>query len=365
MTSRRRVAVNLLWLLPGQVGGSEEYLVRQLHGLADVRPDLALTLFVQPALAAAHPHLVERYPTVVSASFGASRARRITAEQTWLHRASADVALVHHAGGTAPMRGRRPYLLTIHDLQYRTFPEYFSLAKRAWFDAVLPPSVRRAEVIAVPTEFVRRTVIESWEVPPDRVVVVPHGFDPPAPDLDTPEDELRRTYGLGSGPVLVYPAVTHPHKNHRFLVEMMRSHWHDPDLRLVFIGGVGTAEADVHSGDPRVLRLGRVSDADRDGLLRLAAALVFPSQYEGFGAPIIEAMALGCPVVAADATCLPEVVGDAGLVRSLAPDAWADILAVVSARRDELVTAGHARAESFHAARSGSALAAAYERALS
>jgi alpha-1,3-rhamnosyl/mannosyltransferase len=356
------IALNLLWLLPGGVGGSEQYTVGQLRGLDLVAPHLRLTLLAQPEFAAACPDLVERHPTLLSASFGASRLRRVAAESTWLRSVTERVAFTHHPGGTAPLRARRPYVLTVHDLQYRQFPHYFSNVKRAWLEAMLPRSVRGAAVVTVPTDFVRTTVIDAWSIEPERVKVVPHGFDPldPSSPEPTPESVLRERYRLGPGPVLVYPAVTNPHKNHRFLVEMMETHWRHPDLRLVFIGGVGSAEAEAGSSDPRVVRLGRVSDAERDGLLRMAEALVFPSQYEGFGAPLVEAMALGCPVVCADTACLPEVAGDAALVRPLTVDGWAGVLDDVGSRREQLVAAGFARAATFSLANSGAALASVY-----
>jgi alpha-1,3-rhamnosyl/mannosyltransferase len=106
-----------------------------------------------------------------------------------------------------------------------------------------------------------------------------------------------------------------------------------------------------------------VSDADRNGLLAMSTAMVFPSRYEGFGAPIIEAMALGAPVISSDATCLPEVVGDAGIVLPPTVEAWAGALDEVTARRDELVAAGAVRVEAFTSARSGEALEQAYRQA--
>jgi glycosyltransferase involved in cell wall biosynthesis len=255
-------------------------------------------------------------------------------------------------------------VLTLHDLQYRTFPQYFSATKRAWFDAVLPRSVRRAAVVAVPTTYVRTTVVDTWDVDPELVRVVPHGFDPPPSDRATPEPELRARFQLGEGPVVVYPAVTHPHKQHRLLVDLMERSWRDPSLRMVFIGGVGLAEDDTVSDDDRIRRLGRVTDADRDGLLRMAEAMVFPSSYEGFGAPLVEAMALGCPVICSDATCIPEVVGDAAVVRPLDHDAWVDVLDVVAADRAGLIARGLQRAAQFSAHRSAVALAECYQRGM-
>ena len=100
---------------------------------------------------------------------------------------------------------------------------------------------------------------------------------------------------------------------------MMRDHWTDPDLRLVLTGGAGLAEHVVAAAHrpPGAAVSGACPAADRNGLLAMAEAMVFPSQYEGFGAPLIEAMTLGAPVVCSDATCMPQIVGDAGLVLPL------------------------------------------------
>jgi glycosyltransferase involved in cell wall biosynthesis len=359
------VAVNLLWCVPGDVGGSEEYLVRQLLGLAEVAPQWRAVAYAPAGFAKAHPELAAVGEIREASIDGASRARRIATEATWLRRKAQGAALRHHGGGTAPTGATRPYVLTIHDLQYRTFPEHFGRVKRAYFEAAMPRSARQAAAVAVPTEYVRGTVIDAYDVDPLGVVVVPHGVEPALVTEVAPADELRRRYALGDGPIVVYPAVTNPHKNHAFLLELLRTRWTEPDLRLVLIGGVGGAEPLVTAcTDRRVCRLGRVPNADRNGLLATADALVFPSRYEGFGAPLIESMTLGTPVVAADAACIPEVVGDAGLVLPLDVDAWAGALDEVRERRAELVDRGRARADRFTAARSGAALAGAYTVAL-
>lgn len=360
------MAVNLLWCVPGDVGGSEEYLVRQLLGLAgDGAAPWRTVLYAPEGFVAAHPGLAAVCEVHEAPIDGHSRARRIATEATWLRRRIDDAPLRHHGGGTAPAGARQPYVLTIHDLQYRTFPQHFSRLKRAYLDRTIPRAARHAAAIAVPTEYVRGTVIDAYGVDPLGVVVVPHGVEPALQTDVTPGDELRRHYALGDGPVVVYPAVTHPHKNHAFLLDLLRSRWTDPALRLVLIGGVGSAEPVVTGcTDRRVCRLGRVPAVDRNGLIAIADALVFPSRYEGFGAPLIEAMALGTPVVAAAAACIPEVVADAGLVLPLDVDAWAGALDDVRARRSELVERGRTRAEQFTAARSGAALAGAYAVAM-
>lgn len=370
-----RVAVNLLWCIPGEVGGSEQYLVRQLAGIGELgaaASGIEVTVFATTELRERHGSALAHCTFVEAPTDGRRRWRRIADENTWLHARTRGASLVHHGGGTAPHRARYPYVLTVHDLQYRTYPEYFSVLKRRYLDSTMPRSARRAAVVTVPSEYVRGSVVEQLGVAPERVVVVPHGYEPSLLADRTGEAELRARMHLGEGPVLVYPAMSAPHKNHVFLVEMLRHAWTDPDLRLVLIGGRGRGEpaldaALAAAGDAvarRVVRAGRVSDADRNGLLAMAAALVFPSRYEGFGAPVIEAMALGAPVICSDATCLPEVVGDAGLVRPLRPDAWAGALDEAARRRDELVAAGHRRVTAFTSQRSGAALVDAYRQAV-
>ena len=359
------IAVNLLWCVPGDVGGSEEYLVRQLLGLADEAAALAerCELCVVDGFAAAHPDLAERYRLRTAPFDGSSRARRILGETRWLRQITGAAALTHHGGGTAPIGGHRPYVLTIHDLQYRAFPQNFSALKRVYFAVMMRRSARRARRIATPSEFVKRTVIEAFGVDPDVVDVVPHGVEPLT--AITPAAELRRRYDLGDGPIVVYPAVTNPHKNHLLLVELLRGPWATEEVTVVSCGQAAAAESVLAAAPAgRVRRLGRVPAADRNGLVQMAAALVFPSLYEGFGAPLIEAMTLGTPILCSDAAAIPEVVGDAAVVRPPTVEAWADGLDEVARRADELIAAGHRRAARFTAAISGRALAEVYRKAL-
>lgn len=362
--SVKGVAVNLTWCLPGRVGGSEEYLARQLVGVAN--HGVRATLFAPRGFTGAHPELAARHEIVEADHSCASRPRRVLTESTWLYRRSRGATLVHHGGGTLPPRFRRPTLLTIHDLQYLQFPEYFPKARLAYLQGVVPRSVKRATLVAVPTRFVRTTVVDAFGIDAERVVVVPHGVDNSL-ELDAaPEVELRARFELGDGPIVVMPAATHPHKGHRFLIEMADRHWSHDGIRLVLIGGAGAADESVRRllAEPRVARsvvhLGRVSDRDRNGLVRMAEALVFPSEYEGFGAPVIEAMRLGTPVVTSDRACLPEVVGDAGLVLPLHEDVWASVPEHVRTRRDELIARGRRRVADFSVDESGRALAMAY-----
>lgn len=363
-----RVAVNLMWCRPGRVGGSEEYLCRQMTGLPQARFDVVV--YAPKGFSAAHPEVADRHTVVEMSHDAESRTRRIIGESTWLYRRTNRADLVHHGGGTIPLRHREPTVLTVHDLQYLEYPQYFSRRRLEYLRRAMPRAVARANVIAVPTHFVRRSVVQAFDIDEGNVVVVPHGVESTFGSGATSESELRLRYRLGDGPIVVYPAVTHPHKGHDFLLDVQERYWADQGVTLVLIGGAGVIEDRVQqrlSGSERdllVRRLGRVSDADRDGLISMARALVFPSEYEGFGAPLIEAMALGTPVIASDRACLPEVVGRAGLVLELNIDHWGAALEVVDARRDELVNLGRQRCGDFTSIISGEALADAYDRVL-
>lgn len=356
------VSVNLLWLAPGRVGGSEQYLTRQLSGLPPDSP-VAPRLFCQPAFVDAHPELSARFSTVPMPLRRDWRGGRLVAEHTWFAARARRSDIVHHGGGTVPAGSPKPVLLTVHDLQYLTFPTNFSRTRLAYLRTMMPRSVARAALIATPSWYVRGTVIDAFGVAADRVMVVPHGV----PDVGRPSDarvaEAMAAIGV-RGRYVVYPAITHPHKGHTVLIEMLR---HLDDMALVLIGGKGAAEPTVQRaiasagvGD-RVVRAGYVDASTRDALVAGAEALVFPSEYEGFGAPLIEAMHLGTPVVCSDAPAVREVVADAAVV---VPERdgvmWAAAVTAAVQRRQQLVEAGAHRCAVYTLAASGAALADAY-----
>jgi glycosyltransferase involved in cell wall biosynthesis len=369
------VGVNLLWLVPGVVGGSEETTVATLQALADnPPPDLRYRLYALEPFAAAHPELAARFPTTLLPMRGRLKPLRVLAEGTWLAHATRrdGVDLVHHAGGTLPLGSRVPGTVTIHDLQPFDLPDNFHPAKRMYLHRAVPHAVRHARLVLVHSEFVRQGVMERFGVGPDRVRLVPAAVRlPDRPDVDP--DDLRRRYGLPAR-WFVYPAITYPHKNHVTLVRAFaRVADRDGDVALLLTGRAAGVEAALRHEiarldlDGRVVRPGRIPRDDLLALLAQAAALTFPSRYEGFGLPVLEAMALGTPVVASAATALPEVVGDAG--RLVAPDdieGWSDaMLAVLSGgERDRLAQAGLRRAARLSWAAAAEATSSAHRDAL-
>lgn len=365
-----RVAVNLTWCVPGRVGGSEEYLVRQIAGMAAIEAPFDLTVFAPRGFIAAHPELAAAVSIVEAPTDAHSRPRRVLIENTWLARRTRSFDVVHHGGGTLPTRGNVTTVLTVHDVQYLTYPQYFTPLKLRYLRSRVPVSLKRATVIAVPTAYVGDSLVRAFGVPESRVHVVRHGMEEHLGEGATEGAELRERFALGDSRVLVFPAITHPHKNHEFLLELLAHEWRKHDVVIVFAGGEGLAEERVMMRArelgvaDRIRRVGRVGAHDRDGLITLAEALVFPSTYEGFGAPVIEAMALGTPVIASDAAALREVVGDGGVALPLTRESWGPALDHVRERREELIERGRRHAARYTNVESARDLVRAYAAAL-
>jgi alpha-1,3-rhamnosyl/mannosyltransferase len=360
--SRRRVGVNLLWLVPGEVGGSEEYTVRLLSALADLGSgDVDVILYVNKRFSSAHPEIVSRFTTVVAPVSGSSRVLRVIAESTWLAiRSRVDrCALVHHAGGTMPAVRTVPGVLTLHDLQPLANPERFGLIKGSYIRFIAPRSLRRAEFVVCLSRYVANDAIVRVGLPAEQIRIVPCGIADPGAAFDAQRlCELLDRFDLEDRPFIIYPAITYPHKNHTTLVAAFAqiAEQHD-EVRLVFTGGAGSNDPVVQSTieayglDSKVIRTGRVPESDLDLLYRAAMMMAFPSLYEGFGLPLLEAMSRGCPIVASDAASLPEVAGDAAeFVDPIDVAGWANALSALiedPARRTVLARRGFDRVTQF------------------
>ena len=380
----KKVAVNLLWMVPGVVGGSETYLTRLLRGLRENGEDrdINYTIFALPQFADAHPDIATSFQVEYAPLSGQLKSFRVAGENTWLAAQCRrqDVDLIHHGGGTMPLIRTTRSVLTIHDLQYLFFPEYFTKTKLRFLKTMVPRSAEAARVVLVPSEYTRRTVIERLSIDPSLVTVVPHGIAPR--DQQEASTDVRDRFDL-RGPYFLYPAASYPHKNHLVLLEafdnLLKVH---PEASLVMTGAKAWQEWTVakEMGEriaaeivgrgltERVKNLGYVTSSDLDGLYNEATAVTFASRFEGFGAPVLEAMARGCAVIASNATALPEVVADAG--RLVSPDnaeEWC--LAMCEAiendeLRQQLVKAGIERAREFSWDNSARILENAYRHAL-
>jgi glycosyltransferase involved in cell wall biosynthesis len=245
-------------------------------------------------------------------------------------------------------------VVTVHDLTCVHFPELCTPHTRR-YPALIARAVRDGALVHTVSSFVRDEVIEHFDVPPERVVAIANGVDPVLPARPERGHELA-----GGDRYVVAIGTLEPRKRLPELIDAFdRVAAEDDTLRLVLAGpdgwgvdAVGDAQARARHGD-RVVRLGWVSDDDRAALLRGATALAYPSRYEGFGLPPLEAMTAGIPVLVSNAAAVVEVVGDAALVVPVADPGGEALAAGLEAivhdgeLRSRLIVAGTERAARF------------------
>jgi glycosyltransferase involved in cell wall biosynthesis len=283
--------------------------------LLEARGDLRLTLF---AGSEAYPSLLTepwaREATVVRIPVRArSRPRRVLAEQALLPRAAhrAGIDLLHNTLNTAPARPGVPQVTTIHDVIYKRFPETAGRLNMG-VALLVPLAARRSNVILTDSQASRQDIIEFLGVEPARIAVAPLGPGLSEPDEPLPAAELRERLDLGKAPIVLTVAAKRPHKNLERLLDAFRRV--ETDAVLVVPGFETSFEAELRQqGGERVRFLGWVDDRALDGLYRAATCFVLPSLAEGFGLPVLEAMARGTPVACSDISALREVAADAAL----------------------------------------------------
>lgn len=239
--------------------------------------------------------------------------------------AAVDAEVVHAPSLAVPPPGRRPLVVTVHDVAFVRYPDAFTRRGVGFHRRGLTLARREATTVIVASAHTRDELVATG-FPPERIAVVPHGVRVPAPPPDAELDAHLRSVRVEEPYVLAVGTIE-PRKGFDTLAEAMaRRRRRDRATRLVLVGPRGWLQVEGLE-QPGVRELGRVDDDVLDALYRRAAVVAVPSRYEGFGLPALEAMARGAAVVASDATSLPEVVGDAGiLVPPDDPDAWAGAL---------------------------------------
>lgn len=293
-----RVGVNALFLLPGEVGGSEVYLNELLPAVTRVSASLDIVVFTNRENHACYEGY-ERVPLHVAA---ASRPKRILFEQTALPRAArrAGVDLLFSAGYTAPLYCALPRATTIFDAQFRAFPRELSLAQRLAYNVLVGGSARTADRVLTLSQFSARELHTRLGIPLKAIAVTPPGL-PSLPEPGVIPESVRR-------PFLLYVSNTYPHKNVPRLAEAFL---HIADRIPHSLVIVGRNRGGEPPRDERIVRLEGVSREALSALYRQCDAFVNPSRYEGFGFPTLEAMAAGARVIAATTGATTEVAGDA------------------------------------------------------
>jgi glycosyltransferase involved in cell wall biosynthesis len=274
-------------------------------------------------------------------------------EQWTLPRAAADGLLVSLAG-SAPAWARHQVAM-LHDAAVFDHPQAYTRAFAAWYRWLFRHLARRADGLLTVSAFSRARLAYRLQVPPQRLQVVPNGAD--HLDAVSADASVLDRHGLRGTPFLLAVGSANPNKNLAAMVQAFGRLPQDAGLRLVIVGGgndrVFAGSASGHGVAPAssVLHLGPLDDAPLKALYQHALALVFPSLYEGFGLPPLEAMACGCPVVASHAAAIPEVCGDAALYFD--PRSQEGLVAALcqitgdAALRERLIAAGQAQARRF------------------
>jgi glycosyltransferase involved in cell wall biosynthesis len=369
------VGLNLVFLVPGETGGMEVYARELIPELVAAAPQMRFTAFVnREAAATTGGPWGQLIPAVTVPVRARNRLEWVRGEQQLLPRLArrAGVDLLHSLGSTAPAWGRHRRVVTIHDLSYRIVPEAHLGLLGLGMRVLVPLAARRADRILVDAAATKADLHHLLGISTEKVDVVPLGLGAPSDVPPLAETELRAWLDAGERPILLCVSAKRPHKNlMRLLGALARIR---PDRRpLLVLPGYPTAhEQDLRrrvgelgvAGDVRLL--GWVDLAQLEGLYAAALGFVFPSLAEGFGLPVLEAMARGLPVACSGRGALAEVAGDAALLFD--PESEAEIAASIErllgdgTERKRLRARGRARAARFSWAASAAGTVRCYER---
>lgn len=375
MKQRLRVAMSLLSHAP-QMTGAATYARDLIRALDERSDEVGVEVLC-------NEHALARLAGCAENGVRLRQARHFKAGRTPYARAAAmlgiaampgritrqlttDPQVIHYPLSVGLPRIDLPTVVSLHDTQHLDLPQQWPMAGRAWRWAAYHRVARAATAVVTGSQYAKKRITELLEIASERVVVVHYGIDHRrfSPAADDDDLLLRRRLKLPER-FVYYPAGLWPHKNHLRLIEAFAL-VEDRRLHLVLTGAltgrltqIVERASRLRIGD-RVHHCGFLADADLPGLYRAAEAVVFPSLYEGFGLPPLEAMACGCPVASSRRAALAEVCADAAAV--LEPDdvgQMADTIASIVADeqlRDSLRERGIARASRF----SWSAAAAAH-----
>jgi glycosyltransferase involved in cell wall biosynthesis len=356
-----RVGLDLLFLVPGESGGRETYARELVRGLAAERPDIELTALVNRETAAAGGGFwSEAAHIVVVGSSGVARGSWALGELLRLPRAARGLDVLHSVANFGPLHGGGVRVLNVHDVLWRMLPETVPVAMRLGTNALVKAAARRADQVITGSHTAAADIERELRVPAGRVSVVPNGVTLPPAAPPAPAD-----LGQGERPLALSVATDLPHKNLGALIDGLALVPAEARPVLAFAGhGTDTGALRARAIERGVLDDVRLLGAldDLEPLYAAAALVLTATRFEGFGLPVLEAMARGVPVACSDLPVLREVAGDAAVW--LEPGNPATISRAITAAlgdAERLRTAGRARAEHFSWAATARATADVYE----
>lgn len=371
-----RLGFDLLFLIPDETGGRETYARELISAMFEIDPELIATAFVNRESAGSVVRELGSAMRVVRLPVSARRPEQwALGELGLLPRAGARarIDVLHSLANFAPATGRFRRVVTVHDVQYRAVPELLPRTRRVGTAALLGLAARRAHRIVTVSAFSRDQIVSELTIRAERVEVIPNGVRPPRPGSAVPEGKLRERHRLSSRPVALSVATDLPHKNLGAAIDALGLIPSERRPLLVLVGaGTDGAALRARAGgagvEADVRLLGFRSREELEGFYELAACVIVPSLYEGFGLPVIEAMVRGTPVACSDIAALSEVAGDAAI--RFSPLRPSEIAAAVGrliedttlARR--LAAAGRERAARFSWTSTAAATLACYRRVL-
>jgi glycosyltransferase involved in cell wall biosynthesis len=371
-----RVALNLVFLVPGETGGMETYAREVIPRLAEIDGlELTCLINLESAAAGGGPW-GEVCPAEVVPVRARNRIEWIRGEQWYVPRIASRIGaqIVHSLASTAPLHGPQVRVTTIHDLNYLLVPEAHFGLRAQGMKLLVPAAARRSQRIIVDAASTRDDICQRIGIARSKIDVVPLAAEVPLSAAATPEAELREWLQLGLREVALSPGAKRPHKNLAAVLKALALMPSGSRPLLVVPGYITPYEQELRelaaalgvSDDLRFV--GYLSSEEMEGLYRLSSLVVVPSKYEGFGLPVLEAMVRGVPVVTSDRSSLPEVAGGAALLVSPDdPRAIADAIRQIlddPAVADRLRSAGLQRAADFSWEKTAELTAASYARAL-
>ena len=313
-----RIGINTLFLVPGDVGGTEIYLRQNLREMVSASSDTDFVLFTTRDNEDVFRADLQEHQNIeyIQLPFRAgNRPLRILAEQLllpgYIRRSKVDV--LWSAGYTAPIRCSCPQAVTIHDLQYKTHPDDLSFLERHTLDFLVSSACRVCDSIIAVSEFSKQEILKVGFAPEEKLFAILEGVDPVFAAVSEVKNPVAE---YTSNPYILCVAHTYPHKNVHILIDAYTKLAGEIPHDLILVGKARRGEERVQLSlqrsncSHRIHRLSNLEFSELTTVYQMADLFVLPSEYEGFGLPVLEAMLAGTPVVANKKASLPEVGGE-------------------------------------------------------